>query len=85
MRDVEKYGPRLRQSSADKSQVTLNRGGDVTSFRIGRARYQGDTAVAGQRPRRKPMDRYLLDLKVCGCPLNESEARHWARKMKEKL
>lgn len=84
MRDIPKKS--LRASSWSKDQVTVNRGGDVTSYRVGRTHAQGETRDASghYRIRHRPLKEHLVKLgnHVCGTPLDATQAEDWARKMR---
>ena len=92
MRDAHKSGPKLRASSASLSVIIANRSGDVTGFRVGRTRLEGDTRAKDKRvrgflPSKKPLHQALFDLpaRIRGEPLTEAEAFHWAGVMKLRL
>jgi len=82
MRDLPKA--RYRATSACKSQVSVHRSGDVTSFNCGRIHAQGDTRNAEGRllHKRRPIKEWLGNIPVAGRKLTEEEAAKWAVKMR---
>lgn len=78
--------PKLVLTDHSPVQVTVFRGGDVISEKVGRTRMMGDTRVGGKyHPRKRPLPDALLKLPVAGDTLTPSEARHWARVLKKEL